>query len=271
MSSFGQAIAGFTTPFNGFLGQESRTGGGDPFIVSKPADLNNANNISAGDAVMLLPNNVGGTYKQLADWQANGGNNSGLALNVSFNNASAIVTIGSGGNNNLAGIAPGMFVSGAGIPAGTYIASMNAANNTFTLNKVPTGNNNANQVWNFAYFAGWAVREVKTNLGYPYAPGTGSVCAYQPGEMVGVLVRGGITLKIPVGGNNVVAGGPAYLRFIANGGIPAGVVGGVEATPDGNNSILLANVPAIAEAYFKTGSVDGNNLVEVAVLSRIQV
>ena len=86
------------------------------------------------------------------------------------------------------------------------------------------------------------------------------------GKNVGILTRGAITVQVNVGAP--VAEGPAYLRCIANGGIPAGKVGGIESNNDGNNSILLANVPSVGDAYFKNGVLDSNNLCELVLTSR---
>lgn len=263
---FGQVIPVTGTGVS-FVGEPTRTGGGDPFIVSKQANVNNANNINFGDVVMLLPDSTGGTYRQFADWQANGG---GLQVGGSgFNNASPIVTPG-----NLAGLSPGMFVFNAGIPAGTYIVSINTVNGQVTLSKTPTGANNANTTLQFAALAGIAVREVKTAFGYGLTPGVPipantSIGYYMPGQFTGVLVRGAIGVVVRVGAP--VAGGPAYLRAIANGGIPAGVVGGIESNNDGNNSVLLAQNPVIADAFFKTGVLDSNNLCELVFTNRVSV
>lgn len=264
MGAFGQVIP-VTGPGISFVGEPTRTGGGDPFIVSRQANVNNANNISFGDVVMLLPDAVGGTVKQFADWQANGG---GLQVGGSgLNNASPIVTPG-----NIAGLSPGMFVFNAAIPAGTFIVSINPVNGQVTLSKTPTGANNANTTLQFAMLYGIAVREVKSALNYGITPGqpvaTGTNLGfYAPGQYVGVLVRGAIGIQVNVGAP--VAGGAAYLRAIANGGIPAGKVGGIESNNDGNNSILLPSNPVVADAYFKNGVLDSNNLCELVFTNRV--
>ena len=54
---------------NGFLGQVSRTG--ERVIAAHQANASNTNNISFGDAVVLQPDAIGGTYTQVADWIAN--------------------------------------------------------------------------------------------------------------------------------------------------------------------------------------------------------
>lgn len=257
MGTFGAVIP--ITGLNfGFVGQVSRTGGGDPFIVAKFANANNVNNISFGDTVMLLPDSTGGTYRQFADWQTNGG---GLAVTTNISNASATAT-----PTSLAGLAPGMFVFGTGIPQGTFITAVNPIAGTITLSQNATATN-ASAALQYAYFAGIAVREVKTQLTYPITPGASLVGVYQPGQMTEVLVRGSITAKVNVGAP--VANGPVYLRAKTNGAIPAGLLGDLEASPDGANNILLSNVPAIADAYFKTGVLDANNVSEITLLSRI--
>lgn len=257
MSSFAQVIPVVGTP-NGFLGEPSRTGGGDPMIISAQANASNAANINFGDTVVLLPDTTGGTCKQFADWQTNGG---GLAVATATTNASATIT-----PTSLAGISLGMFVFGAGIPAGTYISAISPSAGTATLSKNATATAGAAAL-TYAVFAGIAVREVKSQLGYPYTPGATQVGQYLPGQQVGILVRGTITVKVTVGAP--VRTGPAYLRAIVNGGIPAGLLGDLEANPDGNNNILLAGIPTIADANFKTGNLDSNNLTELTFLSRV--
>ena len=58
MSSLGTVIPVLGLNF-GFIGQVSRTGGGDPFIVSKQANSANAANINFGDVVVVLPTRQG--------------------------------------------------------------------------------------------------------------------------------------------------------------------------------------------------------------------
>lgn len=261
MGGFGQVIQVNQMP-NGFLGEVSRLGGGDPMISVRQSNSANAANISFGDAVVLLPDSTGGTVKQFADWQANGG---GLLVvtNISSGSANATPT-------TLAGLALGMFVFGTGIPAGTYITSINPATGVIVLSKNATATN-ATANLSYVQFAGFAVREVKTQFGYtivpgqPIIPGT-TIGNYVPGQYVGILQRGTITLKNLVG--TPVAGGPVYMRAILNGGIPAGIVGGLEANSDTVNNVLLPNVPSIAQAFFKNGVVDANGLVEVVLTTR---
>lgn len=80
---------------------------------------------------------------------------------------------------------------------------------------------------------GIAKDAVETNAYYPLNGGVNMPAgAYAPGMMVNGLTRGTISAQInngtPVGANS-----PAYIRTVLNGAIPAGVVGGFEAVPDG--------------------------------------
>jgi len=261
MGAFGQVVPVVGT-LQGFLGEVSRTGGGDPFILARQANVNNANNISFGDAVVVLPDATGGTCKQFADWQTNGG---GLAFTAATTNAAATIT-----PTSLAGLSLGMLIFGPGIPAGTFIAAINPVTGVVTLSKNATATAGAAALFG-AVFAGFATREVKTLFTYgltPNAPIPNPVVGYYaPGQYVGILVRGAITVALKVS-TGAVACGPAYLRAIFNGGIPAGIVGGLESQSDGNNNILLPNVPSVAQAFFKNGPVDSNGLTELVVLTR---
>lgn len=261
MGSFGQIIPVIGT-YQGFLGEVSRTGGGDPFIISKQANASNASNINFGDTCVIIPDSTGGTVKQFADWQANGG---GLALSCTTASSTTVTPASA----TLAGLSPGMFIYGAGIPAGTYIVSVNFSAGTLTISKAATAS--ATVTLYFVKFGGIAVREVKTMTAYtPTAGGTisgNSIGNYLPGQYVGLLVRGSITIKCTVG--TPVAEGPAYLRTILNGSIAAGLVGDLEANADGVNNILLGSVPGISDARFKTGVIDSNYLTELTILNRI--
>lgn len=112
-----------------------------------------------------------------------------------------------------------------------------------------------------AKFAGIAVREVKTMLGYPYGPAPAGNGYYAPGQIAEVLERGSITVKINVT-TGITAGGTVYIRTVLNGAIPAGVVGGLEAQADGSNTVALTGTE------FRTGVVDSNNMAEITILSR---
>lgn len=251
MSSFGTFIPVIGLN-NGYPGQVSRTGGGNPFIVAKLANVNNANNINFGDPVMILPDSAGGTLRQAADFFTNGG---GLAITTNIANTSTTAT-----PTTLAGLYPGMFVMGTGIPVGTFIVSISQSAGTITLSKAATATNSTAAL-TYATFGGIAVREVKTQLGYPVPPGTSQIGYYAPGQMCEALVAGSIMAKINVG--TPVQSGSVYLRAIVNGSIPAGLLGDLEAAPDGVNNILLPNVT------FKTGTLDANNVAELTLLVRV--
>lgn len=248
MAPFGSVIP--VTGLNlGYRGQIARTGGGDPVIVAKFANASNVNNISFGDPVMLLPDSVGGTYRQVADFLANGG---GLLIS-STTATSTTVTVAT------AGLVPGMFVIGAGIPVGTTIVSITAT--TITISQAATASATVNL--SYALLGGLAVREVKTQLTYPITPGSSVIGTYLPGQMTEAMVSGTIIGQIYVG--TPVAGGAIWLRVIANGGIPAGVVGQLEAAPDGVNNVRIPGW------LFKTGVLDANNFAEINILNRIAV
>lgn len=116
-----------------------------------------------------------------------------------------------------------------------------------------------------ALFAGIANREVKTNLAYVSLGnnGTGQIGSYAPNEMAEALERGSILVKLNVG--TPASQGNVYLRIALNGGIPAGLVGGIEAAADGGNTINLGTVGVI----FRTGIVDANGMVEITLKTRV--
>jgi len=259
MSSFAGAVVPVIGTNNGFLGQTSRTGGGDPFIVSKQANALNNNNINFGDTVVILPDSSGGTYQQMQDFLTNGGPSTAPAGTITLAITSATATIVTPTQMN--NIAVGMFLYGAGIPVGTYITAVQPAAGTITMSQAATANETAENFW-VAVFGGIAVREVKTNItGYPYS-GASEIGSYIPGQICESLVRGSITVAINNG--TPVSNGPIYVRLSANGSFPAGVVGGLEAMQDGAHNLLLAN-----NVTFKTGNGDANNVYEVTFLDRI--
>jgi hypothetical protein len=89
---------------------------------------------------------------------------------------------------------------------------------------------------------------------------TPQIGIYAPGQIAEVLERGSITIKINNG--TPVSQNPVYVRTVVNAGIPAGVVGGLEAVADGTNTVVVPNV------VFKTGVLDANGVAEVTILSR---
>jgi hypothetical protein len=243
----------------GFVGEVSRTGGGNPLVVSKIANANNTNNITVGDALILMPDSTGGSYRQFADFIANGG--VFTVSTVTTSNTTLAPT-------SLAGLSVGMLVIGSGIPAGAYITAISPSAGTVTISKAATAS--ATVTLSYGIFAGFAVRETKTQLGYPYAAnGSGSLMTYLPAQYVGCLVRGSITVINKVG--TPVAGGQAWIRAILNGSISAGIVGGLETNSDTVNNVPLGKGSGIAEVYYKTGNQDTNGVVEISVLSQVTV
>jgi hypothetical protein len=106
-------------------------------------------------------------------------------------------------------------------------------------------------------FLGIAIREVKTNLGYPTSQTLGN---YAPGTWADIIEQGAVIVQVLNG--TPVAGGVVYLRTALNVGIPNGVIGGFEAAADGANSFAITN------AQFTTGIMDANGMVEVTLRIR---
>lgn len=106
-------------------------------------------------------------------------------------------------------------------------------------------------------FLGVAVREVKTPSAWPPSS---SVGAYAVGDLVDVIERGSVAVVCNVG--TPTSGGKVYVRVTANGGVPAGVVGGFEASADGGNTVEITN------AKWTTGSMDANNVAEITLIGR---
>jgi hypothetical protein len=114
-----------------------------------------------------------------------------------------------------------------------------------------------------AKFAGVAVRNVKTQLVYSSLSTvqTTLVGQYAQGTIAEALERGSVTVKINNG--TPASQGVVYVRVVANGSIPAGVVGGFEAVADSTNTVALTNV------VFRTGVVDANGVAEITLVSRV--
>jgi hypothetical protein len=112
----------------------------------------------------------------------------------------------------------------------------------------------------YLQFAGIAVREVKTQLTYPsnVAPGTNQVGYYAPGQMAELLQRGSITVLLSVGTPN--AEDQVYTRIVANGAIPAGLVGDIETNPAATDQFAVA-----------TTLTEGSTAATVASGTNIQV
>lgn len=106
-----------------------------------------------------------------------------------------------------------------------------------------------------ADFVGIAAREIKSAVSYIDQ----SVGQYVPNEPVSVFKRGCINVVCNVGSPAV--GGAVYLRIAANGSIPTGVVGGLEAAADGSNTVLLTSCQW-------HGPADPNKVAELCLLTR---
>lgn len=106
-----------------------------------------------------------------------------------------------------------------------------------------------------AQFIGVAVREVKQAISYADASNT-----YEANERCDVISRGTVNIKVNKG--TPTAGGKVYIRTVANGDIPKGVVGEFEAAEDTGKTVELTN------AIFTTGKVDANGIAEITLLSR---
>jgi hypothetical protein len=109
-----------------------------------------------------------------------------------------------------------------------------------------------------AKFAGVAAREVKAVNTYSPAP---TFVGYLPGDIADAIERGSVSVKVNVG--TPVSGGTVYVRVLANGSIPAGVVGGFEAAADSTNTIALTGV------VFRTGAIDANGVSEITLVNRV--
>lgn len=122
---------------------------------------------------------------------------------------------------------------------------------------------------------GIAKDAIETNAYYPLQGGTNMAAGYYaPGMMVNGLTRGTISVAInhgtPSGANQ-----PVYLRVVANAGIPAGVVGGLEATTDqvsttgtassGSTALTVASGANIQVGQLVTGAGIAANTTVAAV------
>lgn len=75
-----------------------------------------------------------------------------------------------------------------------------------------------------------------------------------------VMVRGNCTVKCQRG--TPKAGGTVYVRITANATYQDAIVGGIEASADGNNTIAVTNME------FTTGVMDSNGNVEITIKTR---
>lgn len=105
-----------------------------------------------------------------------------------------------------------------------------------------------------ADFVGIAAREIKSAVNYHDQ----NVGCYVPGDAVSVLKRGCVNVICNVGVPKL--GGNVYLRVKKNDAIPTGVVGGLEANADGDNTVLLTC------CQWRGGS-DANKVAEMRLLT----
>jgi hypothetical protein len=111
---------------------------------------------------------------------------------------------------------------------------------------------------------GIAVADTKTNVSFPAAGSNGAAMpggVYAPGNEADVATIGTVNVVIN-NGTPPGAGSPVYVRKLANGSIPAGVVGGFEAVADTTNTVAYPNL------VFKTGIVGADGTAQVTMLVR---
>lgn len=116
-------------------------------------------------------------------------------------------------------------------------------------------------------FVGFAVREVKTMLGYVVQPGTAvNLGSYTPGELCDAIEQGTVVVTYgnPLGAAAPKAGGAVFLRISTNGG--GTVVGVIEPASDTTHTLALTNC-AFTTGQFSTDA-SGNQVIEVTLLSR---
>ena len=109
-----------------------------------------------------------------------------------------------------------------------------------------------------ANFLGVAGCEVKSSLSFT-DQNTGK---YAAGEPISVFKRGCINVKCNVG--TPAFNGDVYLRITANAGIPAGKIGGFEASSDGAKTVLLPNCKW-------NGAADANGVAEMRITTMFKV
>jgi hypothetical protein len=98
------------------------------------------------------------------------------------------------------------------------------------------------------YFAGMAVREVKTQLTYGAGttPGVQQVGYYSYNQIAEVLERGAGVVALSVGSSSVQAGSQVYTRVVLNSAVTAGTVGDWETNPAASDLFTLTGVTGVA-------------------------
>ncbi len=111
---------------------------------------------------------------------------------------------------------------------------------------------------------GIAVTDVQPN-GASFPQGGGSNLAggyYAPGQVADVMVKG--TTNVYCANGTPTAGGTVYIRVALNASIPAGFIGGLEATSDGANSVALNPI----FITWKTNFIETDGTAQVTITHR---
>lgn len=233
---------------NGYPGTVSRLA--DNIIMSRAVRATDVNSISFGDTVVLNTDNTyslfTATTTSLTTALVSGTAYTSLAVGALTQavHAGDSVIIGTSGQSQVVTVSADAAVGATSISVDSF-----NANAAYAVSSPVTSYNN------MAQFAGIAVREVKQSTQYFTQEGE-----YSPGQPCDVLERGSATVYCNHG--TPTARGSVYLRIAANGAIPNGVIGGLEAAADGINTIPITNV------QWKTGYLDANNVAELTILTR---
>jgi len=120
-------------------------------------------------------------------------------------------------------------------------------------------------------FAGMAVREVQTQLAYPFgfnvAPGSQQVGYYAASQMATVLERGSGTVNVAVA-NSPVSGSQVYTRAVLNSAVSAGTIGDWEVgTPAATDLFTLNGITAAAAGATSLTGITFTNVLVGAVVS----
>lgn len=113
----------------------------------------------------------------------------------------------------------------------------------------------AGVIYKASQFAGVAARRIKSATSYPNQ----ELGVYLELEPCDVIQRGSVSVQVNYG--TPLVGSSVYIRVQANPAIPSGIIGGFEATADGENSIELTN------SKWGTGK-DSNGVAELVILTR---
>lgn len=121
-----------------------------------------------------------------------------------------------------------------------------------------------------AYFAGFAVREVKTQLGYPQVPGVPATGYYGAGQMSEVLERGSVTTPVAVA-NSVQNGSQAYTRVVLNGAVTAGLIGDVEVGAPAATDLFTQEATTQTQGSTSVTLASGTNTVNGQLVSGVGI